>query len=123
MNNPENSQTGKELRLENLQPYLPFSATNQPSPESKKAGWARKQFREKLLDDILSGSINGVDNYKSLVKVLSPPLGKKELTQAENNALDKAWNIVTQLSPKQPNDVKEGLVQPIIVLDKNASEF
>lgn len=44
--------SGKEKSLANLQP-IPFSAENQPSPESKKAGWNRRKRGQEMMNKVI----------------------------------------------------------------------
>lgn len=46
----------------------PFSSTNQPSPEAKKKGWAKRRILKDLLDFSASGTFsNSKVNYPKLV--------------------------------------------------------
>ncbi|MDR2251823.1 MAG: hypothetical protein LBD98_03230 [Endomicrobium sp.] len=80
-----------------------FTSEYQPTSDQKKEGWKKRKFRQTLLNDILKQSSNGINNYDALISVLSLPLNLQSLTPEKNLIIQRAWDIVTNLSPKELN--------------------
>lgn len=52
--------------LKRWDPAKPFSATNQPTPEQKKAGWDRKREAKRIMDQIMQLQNLTVEELKEL---------------------------------------------------------
>jgi hypothetical protein len=97
--NPENSQRKRGLHLENLQPYPPFSATNQPSPEAKKAGWENRKARERFFNKVLFSKFGGQNVLDVVIKKIAKLLLKEKLTAEEAAAFSKTMEFFKTFTP------------------------
>jgi hypothetical protein len=97
--NLEKSQTKKGLRLENLQPYPPFSATNQPSPEAKKAGWKNRKARQLFFEEVLLTKFGNKKTLDIVIAKMQKLFAKGKLNAEEAHYFAKTMEFFKVLTP------------------------
>ena len=124
--NKNSNKTGKVLSKEFTDRIGQFSSDNQPTPEQKKAGWAKWRARKELKDDIfktlvgmgtLDTGVNMLDEFvrndkiseKDRVYLLTKLLDYCSTPDRQEHSVDVRNEIVTEEEYNKVKALKDNI--------------